>query len=316
MLSHLVTGDCICRCATCLWRGKRENELTLKEIKNIYSQAKELNFIAATLWGGEPLMRDDIEEIISYSNQLGFITTLITNGYFLKNKAKEIANSLDSLIISIDHHNPEIHNKMRGKEKIFENAIQGIKEVKKYNKRCKIIINTVLSKINKEGILRMGKLGKELGVSIALESMNTGGWIDEGILKEERNNFKLSEEEESEIFKKIKILKKKGQPFSNSELYYNRFIPYKKPYKCHYRGVLFRIEPDGYVTNCLNLSSPIGNLREKSFKELLNSFAYQNMVKKALSCNICNDSGVVECSYLWEFKPHSWLSTAGLFLKD
>ena len=63
----LTTLKCNCDCEICLWKNNtKKDELNLEEIKQIYSEAKEAGFLVTILWGGEPLIRKDITEIIKF----------------------------------------------------------------------------------------------------------------------------------------------------------------------------------------------------------------------------------------------------------
>ena len=51
--------------------------------------------------GGEPLLRRDLPQILEESSKR-FYTSLVTNGWLLKEKVKEIEDYLDHLFVSLD----------------------------------------------------------------------------------------------------------------------------------------------------------------------------------------------------------------------
>jgi uncharacterized radical SAM superfamily Fe-S cluster-containing enzyme len=62
--SHMVTSKCNCNCSFCFWKHHKENEdLSLEQIKKIYAQAKQEGFMNSILWGGEPLLRQDLQKL-------------------------------------------------------------------------------------------------------------------------------------------------------------------------------------------------------------------------------------------------------------
>lgn len=85
-ISHLITSRCFAKCPTCLWRGKAPEENDTTKIIDFYRQAKQLGFVSTTIWGGEPLLRDDLFEILRECKKMGFITGIITigSGYIFK----------------------------------------------------------------------------------------------------------------------------------------------------------------------------------------------------------------------------------------
>lgn len=102
LLSHLVTSRCNCNCPICLWRGYSGDELSTEQALSIYEDARQHGFAALVFWGGEPLLREDIVQMVQAAHEMGFVTLLITNGYRLPELAQDISLSLDALIVSID----------------------------------------------------------------------------------------------------------------------------------------------------------------------------------------------------------------------
>lgn len=129
-VSIAVTGRCPCDCIFCCAKGiETKPELTLDEIKSIIDQAIKMGSHLITFDGGEPLLREDIYDIISYASHTLATTVLFTNGLYL---AKEVAYKLkkaglDTLQVSIDSPYQEEHNQIRTVPGIFEKATQGVK---------------------------------------------------------------------------------------------------------------------------------------------------------------------------------------------
>jgi MoaA/NifB/PqqE/SkfB family radical SAM enzyme len=96
ILTHSVTSACNCRCKICnIWKKKlNANELTTREIFQMLNEAKRLNFAAYVVWGGEPLLRPDIVDILNHAHALGFYTSIITNGLYSKGKLRKSQKSL------------------------------------------------------------------------------------------------------------------------------------------------------------------------------------------------------------------------------
>jgi len=85
ILAHVITNRCNLRCEYCVfWRRKFGKELQTDEIFSIIDQAEELGISFYSVTGGEPLLRDDIPEILRYAHDKGMVTTLVTNGILLR----------------------------------------------------------------------------------------------------------------------------------------------------------------------------------------------------------------------------------------
>ena len=86
----LVTKYCNLTCFFCyaedILNSKAVQEYSLDNIKNIVDQLYKAECRQITIVGGEPLIRDDIGEIIDYIHNKGIFVEMTTNGYFVKKK--------------------------------------------------------------------------------------------------------------------------------------------------------------------------------------------------------------------------------------
>jgi AdoMet-dependent heme synthase len=97
----LVTRKCNYRCRGCnVWKEQDERELTAEEIKKGMDNLKKLGIMELVLSGGDPLLRDDIGEIIDHASKL-FITTVYDNGSMAAKKM-DLLKNVDFVAISID----------------------------------------------------------------------------------------------------------------------------------------------------------------------------------------------------------------------
>ena len=60
--------------------AKRTQELPTSEWIRVLREARELGSVQLGLSGGEPLLRDDVEEITAEAHKLGYYINLITSG--------------------------------------------------------------------------------------------------------------------------------------------------------------------------------------------------------------------------------------------
>ena len=291
-ISHLITSRCFARCPTCLWRGNVAEEKDTAKIIEFYRQAKEQGFVSTTFWGGEPLIRDDIIEICRSCHDMGFAVGLITNGYLLPQYAEQLAAHLNFLIVSIDFPS-EQHDRYRGVKGLFQNALEGIRLVRKNNAKLKLFLNSVISRFNYNQVLGLIHLAEILGTTITFEATNTGlpqfrSEQNEGVI-----DFRLSAEKEREVFQQIRTAKKRHRCINNSDSYLNLFITGRVKYRCHAPKISIRVEPDGSVTNCLDRKNPVGNVYRQPLQEILTGKRMKKLQRAAESCSFCVDSGVI-----------------------
>lgn len=86
----LITKRCNLRCGYCindsLINGKKEDDATLEKIKAMFENQLLKNCIAVDLQGGDPLLVDGLDNIVSYLVGQGRIVSVSTNGLLLLDK--------------------------------------------------------------------------------------------------------------------------------------------------------------------------------------------------------------------------------------
>ena len=83
-LSLELTYRCPLKCSWCNnplnFDDYTSQELSTQEWKRVLREARDLGALQLGFTGGEPLMRDDLEELVAYADSIGFYTNLITSG--------------------------------------------------------------------------------------------------------------------------------------------------------------------------------------------------------------------------------------------
>jgi MoaA/NifB/PqqE/SkfB family radical SAM enzyme len=103
ILAVSPTMRCNYNCTACYSRGRpTDNELSTDELDALFSEAEELGIHSIVLTGGEPLLRDDILDLVAHHHCLLFF--LITNGSLVTPEiARRIARSGNIvLLVSIE----------------------------------------------------------------------------------------------------------------------------------------------------------------------------------------------------------------------
>ena len=171
-LRFSITDRCDLRCKYCMPVKnenfyKKEEILDTQQMKKILSYFIKLGIRKIRITGGEPLIRKDILEIISFlknkkeDNLLKEIL-LTTNGTQLKKYAKDISDlGVDRINVSLDTLIPEKFQFITNGGNLNQ-VLQGLVEARKQN--IKIKINTVLlKKFNEDEINSMVKWCHENG---------------------------------------------------------------------------------------------------------------------------------------------------------
>lgn len=158
-----LTQKCNLNCSHCYNKhnlNKKVDELTTEQWIEAVNILVFLGYIDITITGGEPFLRKDITDIINnIKNKVNKIT-ILTNGTLLNsNQAKQTIDYADEIIISLDSLNESINNQNRefsDRYKILENIVS-------QDKRHKITIRSVVSKLNVREIRELQQYFSELG---------------------------------------------------------------------------------------------------------------------------------------------------------
>jgi len=113
-----VTQRCNLKCIYCHAEGEQapSKEMSADQISEILKISQTLGIKKVKFTGGEPLIRDDIVDIIN-SVPKGMESSLTTNGTFIANYAHDLKSAgLSRVNISIDTLNRERYKKITGKD--------------------------------------------------------------------------------------------------------------------------------------------------------------------------------------------------------
>jgi MoaA/NifB/PqqE/SkfB family radical SAM enzyme len=106
--SLYLTDRCNLDCSYCTEYDNSRPHPKLEDLKLWIKKIRDLGTMRIALVGGEPLMHPDVVEIVRYCRELGFATSLTTNGFLLTRKLlKQLEDAgLQVMQISVDRMTP------------------------------------------------------------------------------------------------------------------------------------------------------------------------------------------------------------------
>ena len=131
-----VTYRCPLHCVYCsnpLDFAKVENELSTADWKRVLREARAIGAVQLGFSGGEPMVRDDLAELVAEAHDLGFYTNLITSGAGL-NEARIGAlktAGLDHIQLSFQDSTKEV-NDFLSSTRTFELKLKVARLVKEH----------------------------------------------------------------------------------------------------------------------------------------------------------------------------------------
>jgi radical SAM protein with 4Fe4S-binding SPASM domain len=145
-----LTYRCNDDCAHCYNARPRDYpEISTAEWKRIIDKTWELGIPHIVFTGGEPTLREDLPELIAYAESNGQITGVNTNARRLSNpKFVEalVHAGLDHIQITVESHDPDIHDQMVGKRGAWRQTIQGLRNV--LDTPLYVMTNTTMLQVN------------------------------------------------------------------------------------------------------------------------------------------------------------------------
>jgi MoaA/NifB/PqqE/SkfB family radical SAM enzyme len=130
--SFSITNTCMYHCWHCYLHNLKEEDMSTRDAEEIIRGLQELGVSVIALTGGEPLVRNDIGEIISKIDTEKSSVVLFTTGFGLtKEKAEALRQAgLFAVMIGLEHTDKKIQDTLRGFDGASEQALEGIKNAK------------------------------------------------------------------------------------------------------------------------------------------------------------------------------------------
>ena len=256
-----LTYRCNNNCAHCYnARPRRYPEISTGQWKQILDRLWEVGIPHIVFTGGEPTLRPDLPELIAHAEKNGQITGINTNGRRLKDPAYVQAlvdAGLDHAQITLESHDPAIHDRMVRAAGAWEDTVAGLKNA--LATRLFVMTNTTLLSLNAPFLPETLEFMARTGVpTVGLNALIYSGHaldIDTGL-------------PESDLPALLDVARaatdRQGQ----------RLIWYTPTQYCHFDPIQMElgvkgctaalynmcVEPDGSVIPCQSYYQSIGNL--------------------------------------------------------
>ena len=303
-----ITDNCCHRCLTCAqWRTTTYNELTLNEWKKVITQARDFFDInSLIIIGGEPFLRNDLEQVIAFATSKRIIARIVTNGYLVnkKNAEEVISAGAKAISVSIDAIG-ELHNRIRGRKKAFDRALRAVRIFR--NLLVETYISTTISKLNLEEILLVVKLAQKEKVKIVFNLYDQTPYFFKNVPDKEqlaitgRADLKKVD---NLVGRLIRFKKENPSAIANSFsdlLYIKKYFrdPLQKKLPCAASQTRIMISSQGDVYGGCWSMDKFGNIRQKSLKQIFESEKYLRQHKKMFfkNCPGCSCGFPVNLQY-------------------
>ena len=280
----IVTYRCNARCYMCnTWKNpSRKHEEFVPDLLNKIPHG--LNFTNIT--GGEPFLRDDLDEIIQIAINRTKRLVISTNGYFTK-KIVRLAENYGNRIgfrISIEGL-PAANDELRGIKDGFDHALRSL--VTLYDMGIKDIgFGITVSDRNAKDMIELWRLSKAMRIEFATATTHNSYYFHK------HDNRYEDPEMVAREFEKIAVeLLKTNKPKNWFRAYFNMGLANKvrggkRPIPCEVGTDVFFLDPFGNIMPCNGSDEPMimGNLKNQTFDEIWNSQKADEIRNQVRNC--------------------------------
>ncbi len=318
-----VTNRCNLKCYYCYgdycnrdgWR-----EFTTEELLQLIDDLGRAGTFLLQLQGGEPLLRDDIGELVDRVNRRAMICDMITNGLLVEKKF-DVVKKLDSICVSLDGRR-EINDRNRGKG-TFDRIVRAIELTSGAGIPTRI--NAVLTaETEPEDLQFLAELARRTGsllnfsLSFEYEPLREGG---------PTHHLDVSDDQVRDFIRQIIRLQDEGFPLQFSEKSHRIALDWPFSYqkrmarpeevpagfrypKCYHADYVLFIDSDGSVYPCCNFwGKPRFNIRTDGLKAALEGVSREG-------CEACYILSYLDRNLVMGMKPGTLWHYARKALKE
>lgn len=207
---------------------------------------RKIKPIVVSINGGEPLLRNDICDIVRQVRPHAVYTTMITNaGLLTLDKAMQLKEAgLDQLTISMDYLD-ERHDKVRGIEGLAKKIQTLVPQIYAAG-FTNIVINTIIMQSNLDQVADIARKTHEWGAKSSFSAFASVKADNDTEVIHDKVKLKS-------VIEELKELKKKNRNILSSEYFFNHvpiFFEHQKIGGCKAGQRWVTVTPDGYIQPC------------------------------------------------------------------
>ncbi|GAA4095468.1 pyrroloquinoline quinone biosynthesis protein PqqE [Zhongshania borealis] len=175
-----LTYRCPLQCPYCsnpIEFAQIKDELDTEQWLQVLRQGRKLGAAQLGLSGGEPLLRQDLEDLAGEARSLGYYSNLITSGMGLSRERVAALKTagLDHIQLSFQDSDKELNDQIAGSHKAFDKKLAMAQVVKEFD--YPMVINFVLHRHNIDHIESILELCVQIGANyVELANVQYYGW--------------------------------------------------------------------------------------------------------------------------------------------
>lgn len=282
-----ITDNCCFKCIMCdQWKTTKDNELTTRQWKDIFSQFKKEEIKTVAFSGGEPFLRQDIIALVQCVNDMGMEPVVVTNGYLLNEKKIEaiVKAGVKSFSVSMDAVG-DTFDQIRGIKGAFGKVLNSCEIISQYKKRGAVnayLYFTIMKKTL--GAYRdVFAIARKLDFPLVVNLFDCTPYFFSN-LKEKKDQFWLGEDDMQELKEFQEFITQNKEKNADSVFhtfaeieYFRKYFkdPLQKNIACVISQQRLGVDSQGIVYGgCWSMGS-FGNLKDNTLKNIIKSPRYK-----------------------------------------
>jgi MoaA/NifB/PqqE/SkfB family radical SAM enzyme len=280
-------NSCNQACPMCaVWRQGGER-LSVAEIEPIFRDLKNFGFLVVGISGGEPFLREDLFEIFSLLDRIGFFYTTTTNGTLLTEEAIDrirSARQLLQLAVSLDSLQPSVYGQLRGRP-LLPVVLNNLERLAQAELPFPVKINMTMNRLNYRETYDLLEYAKARNLYLSVFPVNQGAGFLHRHHTSQFNTTESEGREMADIFRDLARLRRLGEPLWEYSGFYDQAADYvtgRPMGRCDAGRLYIDIGADGWVGACIDRER-LACLRTTSVEEAMRLVNTQD--QRILACS-------------------------------
>ncbi|MDI6902678.1 MAG: radical SAM protein [Methanocellales archaeon] len=270
-------SDCTLNCSECNI-VEHEGELKTKEVKDFIAQIQDLGAITIGFAEGDPLLREDLFELIDYIDKKKSIASVFTPGPLLTDEvAAELKeHGIYAVITGIKSPIPREHDAARGLKGAFDKAVRGMKNAVENDLYVSMHTHATPKLVESGELTKIYKLASKIGVhELSIwDSHPTWSYKD-------RKELILKDRHRGEI---MELYRKANTSKEGPRIFYNAVFESPKLFGCMAGRRWLNLIHSGDLTPCTYVPISFGNIREESVERIWRRMRQFKEFRRKRSC--------------------------------
>jgi len=293
-----ITDACAARCTMCdIWKLQVHDELVADEWMRVLDDLRGwLGPFFLVISGGEPFQKRGMFDILAHCRDIGIKTKMSSNGMYLTPAACDriLEVGPDFLSLSIDHHEREVHDRLRGVP-LYDRCTIALEHLRGHSDAIVLGVASIIMEDTYRDLATTARWAVEQGVDrVLFQPLYPTFASDESLDPEwfDRNpHWPRDPDGLHAALEEVKALKSSGVPIWNPDehlvalqYYFRDPKSHPRPDECMVRYSTFNMGPRGDVNFCYTVDDVVGNVRNQHPRDIWQSAIAEDVRDKMKPC--------------------------------